>query len=132
MSFIGQTISTTGSPDIVIPNVPCDPTVVVGNWVRMENGIAVNALADTFDNSNIIGLVEMKSTSITANIRVLGVTAPIFSGLDETREYYLSDISSGDMALTIPTDPGTVVLKLGQPYSVTQFLVLKGIRMVRS
>lgn len=132
MSFIGQTTIAVGSPDLVLPNVPCDSAVTVGDWVRMESGLAVKALADGLDNSNILGLVESKAGSAFANVRVLGVTAPIFSGLDETKEYYLSDVTAGDMDVSVPTASGHVVLKVGQPYSDTQFLVLKGIRMVRS
>lgn len=131
MAFIGQTTIQTSAPDFVLQNVPADPSVSLGDWVRMQNGIAVRALADDMIDSNVIGLVELKGGG-TVNIRVLGVSAPLFANLDESKEYFLSDVDPGKMSLSIPYASGHVVLKLGQPYSSTQFLVLKGIRMVRA
>lgn len=132
MAFIGQTISTIGAPDLVIHNVPCDPSVIVGDWVRMSGGIAIKAIADDVDNSNVLGLVEFKGSSTTANVRVLGVSEAIFTGLDETKEYFLSDSTAGEMTTTPPTADGHVIVRVGQPYTSDRFLVLKGIRIVRS
>lgn len=132
MSFINQTTVVSSTPDLVLPNVPCHSSVVPGNWVRMSSGIAIKALADSKGNSNILGLVETKTSSTFANVRVLGVSSALFSNLDETLEYFLSDISSGGMDTIVPTSPGHVVLKLGQPFNSTQFLVHKGVRIVRS
>ena len=134
MTFISQTIRASSTPDIVIPDTPCDPSVTVGDWVIMVSGVAQKALADSLDNSNVIGLVESKNGSTSVNIRVLGVSAPIFVGLDESKEYYLSDSVAGTMAPQnlVPTASGSVIIKLGQPYSPQRFLVLKGIRMQRS
>ena len=134
MAIISQTSLARSTPDIVLSNVDCDSSVSVGDWVRMSGGVAVKAQADSLDNANIIGLVEYKLNSVKANIRVLGVTPEIFTGLDETKEYFLSAVAAGAMTIqgTIPTAPGHVVLKVGQPFSDKRFLVLKGTRMVRA
>lgn len=133
MTFISQTISPQSTPDMVLINVPCDPSVNVADWVRMDgSGVAVKALADGVANSNIIGLVEFKTTTALCNIRVLGVSEPHFVGLDETKEYFLSDTVAGAMGTAVPTAAGHIVLKVGQPFDSQRILVLKGLRMQRS
>jgi hypothetical protein len=136
MTFVSQTSLPTATPDIVIKSVTCDSTVIVGDWVRMDSsGIAIKAIADGLGNSNVIGLVEEKIDSTTCNIRVLGVSLEIFTGLDVTKEYFLSDADAGEMVEqgpSVPTASGHINLKLGQPFSTTRFLVLKGMRIERS
>lgn len=120
------------SNDIVLSNVPCDVSVFVGAVVRMTGGgTAVNALADSLANANFLGVVESKPTSTTCNIRVTGVSLSVFAGLDVTKEYYLSSTVAGQITTTIPTASGHVVLKVGQPYSSSEFLVNKGQATVR-
>ncbi len=95
-------------------------------------GKAWNALADSLTTSNILGIVESKQSSTTCNVRVLGVSGELFTGLDTTREYFLSDTVAGEISTTIPTDSGHIVLRVGQPFSATKFLVLKGQGTVRA
>lgn len=117
----------------VISNVGCETTVFVGAAVIMKtNGEAKNGLADSLANSNIIGIVETKSASNLCTIRVANITLDIFSGLDVSKEYYLSSTIPGGITTSIPTATGTVRLKLGQPFSATSLLVMKGDRMLRS
>jgi hypothetical protein len=136
MTFISQTALARSTPDIVLTNVDCDPSVVIGDWVRMSVGnILVKAQADTKDNSNVIGLVESKATSVLATVRVLGVSEPLFTGLDVTKEYFLSAMTAGSMVAQGSIDAnasGNAVLKLGQPFSDTRMLVLKGERRIRA
>lgn len=117
---------------LVLNDVACDSTVYVSAAVRISAGLAVNALADSIANSNIIGIVESKSSSTLCNIRVLGVSATVFLGLDPTYEYFLSDTVDGAITTTVPSLPDHVILKVGQPFSATELLVLKGTRIVRS
>lgn len=122
----------TQQVNIVLTNVTCDASVYQGAAVRMTGaGTAVNAIADSIANSNVIGIVESKPSSTLCNIRVLGVTSTIFTGLDVTKEYYLSDTIAGEINTTVPTTTGHVKIKLGQPFSATEFLVLKGEAIVR-
>lgn len=135
MPFIGQTSLGFEAfpPNTVLDPVPCDPSVYVGAWVRMTtSGIAVNGLADSTDNSNIIGVAEQKLSITSCVIRFLGLTSDIYTGLDVTKEYLLSDSIPGGMDTVPPTASGHVILKLGQPFSSSAFVVLKGVRVVRA
>lgn len=137
MSFVvEQSVSAPFQPsaNVVLLNVPCDATVYVGAAVRMDSlGVAYNALADSLSNSNVIGIVQNKASSVLCDIRVLGVTPAVFAGLDVTKEYFLSDVTAGLVTDTAPTaGAGKVILILGQPFSATTFLVNKRIRIVQS
>lgn len=118
--------------NVVLNDVSCDISVYVGAAVRMTTGgTALNAIADSLANSNVIGIVESKPSTTTCNIRVLGVSLSIYTGLDVTKEYYLSDSIAGEIQTSTPTSSGSVILKLGQPFSDTEFLMTKGQRTVR-
>jgi len=122
-----------GGANVVIPTVPCQASVFVGAAVVMQaSGIARNALADSLTNSNVLGIVESKSSSEVCNIRVLGTSAEIFTGLDVSKEYYLSETVAGEISTLPPTSSGSVILKIGQPFSSTKMLVSKGQRTVRA
>lgn len=117
---------------IVDANVPCNSSVSIGDWVVMDSGgIAQKASASSLATSNVFGLVGTKLTSTLANVLIVGVSSALFTSLDLTKEYYLSE-TPGEMTTTPPSSPGSVVLKLGQPYSSTRFVILKGLRIVRS
>tara|TARA_R110000851_G_scaffold91621_3_gene199990 strand:- start:923 stop:1357 length:435 start_codon:yes stop_codon:yes gene_type:complete len=124
--------STIGGANVVIPNVPCLSSVYVGAAVIMNTGgTASNAIATSLATSNVIGIVEFKPSLNQCNIRVIGVSLGIFVGLDVVKEYYLSDTIEGLITTTIPTASGSIMLKLGQPFSATEFLVTKGQSVVR-
>jgi hypothetical protein len=133
VTFISQTGTATSDDSILISDVDCEPSVLVGNWVRMNSlGVAVNALANNKANSNVIGLVEAKSGNTKCTIRVIGLSSVVFTGLDTSEEYYLSDVNPGQMTTTPPTAPGTFVVRLGQPFSSNRFLINRSIRFKRS
>ena len=134
MTGIEGTIAPQAAANVVLLNVDCDITVYVGAAVKMDiAGKAFNALADSFANSNVIGIVEAKPSTVKCHIRVLGVTSGhIFAALDPTKEYFLSATVAGGITSTPPTGSGEIVLNLGQPFSATQFLVNKKIRMERA
>jgi len=116
----------------VIKNTPCEPDVYIGAAVRMlPSGVVRLAIADNYDNSNVIGLVESKDGSELCNIRFFGNTSDLFVGLDVTKEYYLSDVVAGAIVTTTPTTVGHVRLKVGQPFSSTRLLFMKGERVLR-
>jgi hypothetical protein len=134
----GSTISSTVTPlaadaSLVLSNVPCLSSVYVKAVVSMNSsGVAFNSLADSEANSNMIGVCISKASSTVCSIRVLGVTDALYAGLDATKEYFLSDTVAGEITTVIPVASGYIVLKVGQPYSSTQLLVLKGTRMERA
>lgn len=116
----------------IIQNVDCDSSVYVGSFVRMTSaGLAVNALADSFANSNVIGLVESKQSATKCTLRVSGKSSNVYSSLDPALEYFLSDTIPGELQTTVPTTSGHIRLKLGQPFSSSSFLMAKGERVER-
>lgn len=135
MAIISQTSLAQASPDLVLSNQICDASVSVGDWVRWSGSTLVKAFADSRDNANVFGLVEFKSSSTLATVRVGGLSTLAFVGLDNSKEYFLSDITAGGMTpqgLNIPTAAGSAVLVLGKPVSATKFLVRIGTRFIRS
>jgi len=118
---------------LVIKSVPCDSTVYVGAAVRMDaTGTAFNGLATTLATSNIIGIVVKKPGTTLCDIRVSGTTSDIFTGLDVTKMYYLSDTIAGEITTVIPTTPTHIMLRLGQPFSDKSFLFMKSTIVVRA
>lgn len=156
----GDTGSGGGSSSNMLLGVPCEADVYPGACVRMKYGAAVpsymaewttlssvlsigysnsatlaaNALADAYENSNVIGVVESKSSSTVCDIRVYGIAPSVYLGLDITEEYYLSHTTPGGIvsSFNAPTSVGTVLLKIGQPYSGSSFFVSRGERLVRA
>jgi hypothetical protein len=117
---------------VVLSNVDCLTSVYIGAAVIISGGVASNALADSMANSNVIGVVESKPSATKCNIRVLGVTeGDIFTSLDETKEYYLSDSVAGSIVDAPPSSSGSILLRIGQPFDTKNMLVVKGIRTVR-
>ena len=125
-----QAIASAAS--LVLTNVPCEAAALLGHAVRMSAGTAVRAYADDYDNANSIGVIERKITATLCDIRVLGVTPAIYAGLNETKEYFLSDTVQGEVTVVAPTVSGSVVVRIGQPYDSQRLLVIKGVRVVRS
>ena len=128
--------NTSGSlpPDfaLIIHDVPCEASVYVGSAVFMQsNGIAKNALANDWNTSNVLGFVESKANSLTCTIKVIGLTTDLFGSLDVTQEYYLSDSVAGGISTSAPTTSGHIKLKLGQPFSVSRLVIMKGERLIR-
>lgn len=133
MSILTSAFNPAGnSANAILTGIPCDPTVLAGDFVRMDAGVAVKALADSLENSNVLGLVEQVQGDGTCSVRVNGVSQSIFSGLDAGAEYYLSETIPGAITVFAPTGSGKVVLKLGQPFDGTRLIVLKGSRIVRA
>ena len=120
------------SANIVLNNVPCESSVFVGAAVYMQaSGIAKNAIATSIGQSNVIGIIQEKPELNLCNIRVIGVTPPVFTGLDVSKEYFLSDSVAGGVVTIAPSLSGHIVLRIGQPYSATEMLFIKGQRAVR-
>jgi hypothetical protein len=124
--------SSADTSNVVLTNVACLASVYVGAIVSLDaTGTAFNSLADSETNSNMIGICESKSSTTLCDIRVLGTTTAIFTSLDPSKEYFLSDSIAGAIQTTVPTTSGHIVLKIGQPFSSTRMVVLKGQRSKR-
>lgn len=119
---VPATIDTTAR--IVIPSIPCDVALAIGDWVRYDDSSnAVKSIADNSTNAKVIGVIESKGTTTTCNVLVSGVSKAIFSSLDPTKEYFLSPLSSGSITVTQPTGSGQVIVSVGRPVSSTKFYV---------
>lgn len=129
--FSNAFIPFSDTANSVIKGIPLDASVMLGDAVKLVGGVAFPAQADTLENSNVLGVVE-QIDGLVGQIRVAGVTLPIYSGLEEEKEYFLSHVIAGGLSDTPPTSPGTVLLRLGQPYDDTRLLVIKGERTVRA
>lgn len=115
----------------ILRDVDCANDVFVGAFVYIDSSeMARNAKADSYNTSNVIGIVESK-TGAKCNIRVSGISAPIFVGLNPELDYFLSDSVAGTLSNTVPTTSGHIKLKLGQSFGSTKFLFQKGERVVR-
>jgi hypothetical protein len=133
-AYIPPEAQAGDTANVLLTNQLCHTSVYVGSAVYIDSVTfeLKNGLADAADTSNILGVVEAKTSSTRCNVRLLGATGSIFVGLDVTKEYYLSDTIAGLVQDTAPTLSGHYMLKLGQPLSTTAFLVLKGQRIRRA
>lgn len=100
--------------DNTIEDVSCDSSVYVGSIVRMNGATAVNALADSFTNSKVIGICINKPTSTTCDILTCGFTGNVFAGLSTSATYFLSDSILGGITSTPPTNSGSYVIRIGR------------------
>jgi hypothetical protein len=119
---------------LVLRNVDCETDVFVGAAVVMSPlGVAKLAIATSYENANVIGIIEAKTAINVCDIRFLGVTSDIFLNLNVGDEYYLSDKNPGEIVTTInaPTIAGRIRIKLGQPFSSTKFVFTKGERIIK-
>jgi hypothetical protein len=134
MPFIGQTIGISSSPDLLLKNIDCDSAISPGDWVRWDDTgtLIIKAQADSLSNSNVLGVVEDKSSSTVCTIRVGGISKELFLSLDVTKKYFLDPVNPGQMTTVVPIGSGQIVLCLGQPVTDKKFLVEKNIRLQRA
>lgn len=117
--------STTDLSGNVVVDFPCDSTVYVKAAVYITGGTAFNAKADAISTANVVGFVESKSSAVLCNIRFCGLTLSVFSGLDVSKEYFLSSTTAGAISSTPPTAvAGHVEMQLGKPLSATELIVM--------
>jgi len=114
----------------ILNDVQCEAGTVVGDAVRMSSGIAIRAVANSIANSNIIGIVESIEDDGVARIRIGGLTSEIYEGLEENKDYYLSDSNPGKLTTTPPSNSESVILRVGQAFSSTRLIVSKGLSLV--
>lgn len=125
MAFIGQ----TSGIDVALPNaresVECDASVAVGDWVYLDQfGVAWPAIATGTVESNVVGIVEAKANSTTCTVRFSGRSLIQFTGLDPTKDYFLSSSVSGTMTEIGPiTGSGYWLVPLGRPLTDQKFIV---------
>jgi hypothetical protein len=129
----GDTTTTSFVSSVTLENVDCDSSVAVGDWVKMDTGVAYRAQANNEADSGVIGVVDSKASLTVCTVVTYGLTSAIFSSLDDTKEYFLEYGSPAGRMTDIPiTTTGGVLVKLGRPFSSTRFLVAIGKRTLRA
>lgn len=133
ISTLTNPIQTAGMvANALLENVPCHPSVAVGEVVRATAlGEVVQADASSILTAAVLGVVETKSDATTCNVRLSGLSAPVFSGLDVTKVYFLSDSTPGALTTSAPSSSGSVVVRIGQPFSSSALIVGVGSPIVR-
>ena len=79
-----------------------------GDWVRFNGTDYVLAQADTFVNSEGIGVISTVLDVDTFVVQSAGFNSSSFSGLTPGAMYWLSPSSAGDMTATEPTVDGQI------------------------
>lgn len=124
--------SNASSGDNTIEGATCDSSVYVGAIVRMDGNTFVNAQADSFNNSKVIGICVSKDSATICDIQVTGFTADIFSGLVTNSLYFLSEITAGGLTTTPPSVSGQVVQLIGKPRSANSLVINFTTGMIRT
>ena len=125
--------TSTDSSNSVLEDFPCVAEVYVGAAVALTaSGLAVNAIATDEDLSNVVGIVESKSSSTLCNIRVTGITEANFAGLDEQKTYFLSEVTAGLLTTTVATSSGSYIAAVAKSVNTTQMSVNIQLRIERA
>lgn len=133
MSLISQTSLPLSTPDLLIRQVPCDSSVIVGDWVYLDSsGVAFKAIATGAVQSNVFGIIESKDSAVLCNVRTMGQSSELFSSLDPSKDYFLSSVTAGAMTQMPPAGSAEYVVSLGRPVTDKRFLVLRPVRMQRA
>lgn len=132
MTVINSQFTDVGSTGLLLKGVPCDASVYAGAAVYLSGAVAYNALATSETTANVVGIVERKINSTLCDIRVTGLSLAHYSGLDESKEYYLSATVAGEITTVIPTTSGHIFLRIGQPFGGTKLVINKGMPVKRA
>jgi len=132
-TIIYQSSEATAPVDFnLIKNVPCDASVYVGAACVIVGGVVFNGKADTYANSLIKGICESKSEPTLCVLRTGDVSGEIFSGLDPTKQYFLSETTAGLITPTVATGAGHFIAPIGRPFNDKKLIVEIGNRYQRA
>lgn len=110
----------------------------ISSWGSLSNVLTLNtqtyrvtawnAIADSYVNSNVIGIVESKPSSSLCRIRRSGAMSLPYSGLDVQKQYYLSADIPGNLVPeeSKPNSVGEYLVPLGQPMGSHKLFVRRG------
>lgn len=153
----GSSGGATTEDSNLLQDVDCDEEVYVGSAVYLSSVAAASisdiswsslsivysmagdnyttlaklALADNYNTSMCVGIVESKPTTTTCNIRMAGKAGGLFFGLPLGEDFYLSDVDAGKLVIKddAPTAVGSVRVRLGTSLSHDSFKVNIGERI---
>lgn len=125
-------ITINAKDSSVLESIACDASVSVGDVVRISGGTVVTAQADSLGNSQFVGIVEAKATSVLCDVRVSGVSPAIYAGLTIGAAYFLDPTTPGAITTSPPTGSSEVVVRVGHSIAADRLALAKGIPLVRS
>lgn len=132
--FVGAAVRLIPDSPVTV-NMSDWPSLVVVNSMDVQDftPLAVNALADNYDNANVIGIVIEKPTSVLCNIITRGNTPDLYLGLNFSQEYYLSSTQAGAIVPLneAPSASGEVLIKLGQAIGSRSIEYVRGERILK-
>jgi len=122
---------TTANP--IVTNVACQGSVYVGAVVyAVSSGTVANAIGNSPATSKVIGICIKKQSTFLCDVLVGGYTPEIYSGLDVTKTYYLSDSVAGGLRDSSPTTPTRVQVRIGRALNDKILVFQPGTLLVRS
>lgn len=120
------------SQTIELSGLTCDASVAIKDVVYSDSGIIKSALATSIALSGAIGICIAKLNPTSATIVFAGKIEGLFTGLDDSKDYFLSPSTAGEMTTIPPTGTGEIILRIGRPIGATIFIVQIGSRLQRA
>lgn len=100
----------------------CSSSEVVGDIVYVSGDLTVSKASNTnISTAKAIGIIVQKSNDTNCRVRFGGVVQNL-TGLEAGELYHLG--TSGNLTRTIPTDPLSVIVKIGIAISATKLLLI--------
>ena len=104
--------SDLGVGNVIVRDFDCSSGVAVPDAVYINGSDSVDkADANGSGTFPVIGFVIAKVTSVICTVQFIGESS-VFSGLTAGSVLFLSEIA-GEITLTAPTTPGSIVQKVG-------------------
>lgn len=106
-----STVSTGAKMSKTDFKAACTVAEVVGNPVYLYSGGSVrNAIASDIDKARVVGVVVEKLSGIECIVRKIGEAN--ISGLTAGNDYFLSEVTAGELTLFPPTGLGSFVVRI--------------------
>lgn len=113
-----------------VVTLDCDPSVQVGDFVRVSSGILVRANATSLASSQVVGVIEFKTTATSAELRVSGAMPSPYLNLITGLQCFLG--VDGKPTHIPPSAAGEILLPIGRVVGPGIFGVNIGMRIIRA
>lgn len=104
----------------------CESAASVGDAVYMDGSIAKRGIATSLRTSLIVGIIEKKYTATSCLVRLGGVSSEIYTGLDDSEQYFLSATVPGEITTVAPSGPGEISVVVGLAWDTDRLVVQIG------
>jgi hypothetical protein len=120
------------SATVELSGLTSDASVAIKDVVYSDGGVIKSAIASTVLLSGALGICVAKLSPTSATIVFAGRIEGLFTGLDDSKDYFLSPTVAGAITTTVPTAPGEIILRIGRAIGSTIFVVQIGSRLQRA